>query len=1676
MSHLTPSGILKLKITGTNAKPWFQHLSNISREDRASFGWLLAVITRYLTDAERDEDEGYTLEPQDLLLFLAALRQYCKTWCKDLKFPRNFEFPEDFHPAENPRLDVEEDEDAIDVVLLQTAVTTYMLDANADLLRWIKSTLEDIHILSHVPEDYAFAPTNDMAFTVLASLHASYVVQSPAAVSLEYATLLHAASLWDGAPDSLRMLIAQFNDLHHPTIESAQISRDCVKLCIESPSFMTNLVRADIVRQCTDETTLPEFLLLLNRSQRMTHLHAAIAAQLAVTQAQTARTAAAAGAAAAGAAPAPTPPRPPAPPAPRASGSTRRRGRPGPNPPGQYWFNDKYRCANCGKPDHSNSGTHTPATCRSQFSEPVDVAERAFKRTAFELWNGTAQHAAVGAVGPMPTNQPDTYLVVNNASSYSGACASMPRVHDSHACVNVPASSRSLLDSGCAPFHCAHPSLAHGPLRPSRVVVHAAHGGPSPCVEEGIAVLPTCSVRHARYMLRLPGPSLFSKSFTYRALISHNTLLKHGFKIVLNPDDGHVLTPDGDVIHLDIRNGLYHFPPPRSGPSLLLEPPTAHLPESVSATETLGDLPSIQEESESDIKLCRNLDKWDAIHRTYGHPHHNRMLKLATAMLVDDPARPKLNTLAKWTALRKCPSCKTAAMKRPSADAAHPPVPRPVNIQSGEGLHIDGLGTFPSKTIDGTTDAFLFTDDYSGIKVAFPTTTLSCTALLECVQDYQAAGGVKLKFIRTDNQFLCEPLLSWCRTKDIALSACAPHTHVQNPKAERAVGRVKETMRKHKHTAATSDYLLPYNYVYTCQVLNRQPCDTDPEKRNRSPLSIWPTAPFQHPAQPIAPWGCRTFGFVGKRPDAPNTGMRSRPGINLGNAVNTSGYNVYHPDTDSVFTYGYADYDVQNFPLKDMMLAGELASRDGSINPDGFRQHAIFQTRDVLDGPCAEFLSGKQIQFLLPLSANPKYPASWQVRAHRPVYSPTGIVGLEVEYTKYLGNMSDLKTKADRLFQTQPVLSTLVMSPVSSCPKGWYTTDVRSCLLDTYPTCRTLAEIATQAVHLAGSYPQPKALEQATRRQSAMAACPVPTPTYPKGRMVLPCRKLSGIRSQHATWSQSKHTVLPCRRNMVCSAHMSLAPCPAQPSVALLLPPTQQVGFCPCTEREARSHTTWPLWEAAIAKEISGLTARNTWIEVPESAVPSGTRIMDSKLVFADKPLTGPKARLVVRGDQQWPKPLPKYTYSPTPSATEIRILLSTATANNWAVHSLDISQAFVQSDPLHPESRLYVRPPRNYPCTPGTVWKLNKPLYGLMEAPQAWSNTLVGFLKDYGFKPVNGSSTFFTWSDGTSSMHLVYHVDDILLSFSHDSSSEAFKMALFSRFSGTDMGPVTRYVGIDISRDGNHMHLSQEPLALELLERFDMLDCNSVTSPMAPGELLLESDRPPTPDLALRPQYQECVGTLQYLATWTRPDLQFCTNELSKHMSNPGLTHWLAAKRVLRYLKGTSSLGLTYKRGTVNPNRLVAYADADWATCPETRRSVGAYVVLLNGACVSWRSKKQAAVATSTSEAEFVAASKAADELVWERRIMADLHLPQTSPTPLFEDNRACRLMSENPIHRERSKHIDYRVHALRERVAAGEVILVDCASRDMVADSLTKNLPADSFIRHRDVQLGRV
>ena len=285
--------------------------------------------------------------------------------------------------------------------------------------------------------------------------------------------------------------------------------------------------------------------------------------------------------------------------------------------------------------------------------------------------------------------------------------------------------------------------------------------------------------------------------------------------------------------------------------------------------------------------------------------------------------------------------------------------------------------------------------------------------------------------------------------------------------------------------------------------------------------------------------------------------------------------------------------------------------------------------------------------------------------------------------------------------------------------------------------------------------------------------------------------------------------------------------------------------------------------------------------------------------------------------------------------------------------------------------------------------------------------------------------------------MHLAFYVDDVVVSFCDADTIEAtaWKRQIQKRFLCTDKGPIQEFLGMTVTRnrDAGTLHISQRELISDLLARYELSDCNPVDTPLSPNIHMSNVDSPPTPDPHLGPIYREVVGTLQWLAVCTRADIAHAAQALARFNANPGEEHWKQAKRCLRYLKGTIDHGITYTRQSdpTLANRMYGFCDADWAADPDTRRSVGAYVLMLNGGAVAWRSKLQASVSMSTAEAEFIAASSTATEVVWLRRILHDLGASQHDATPLYEDNNACILLSENPSHKGRVKHIDLRIHS---------------------------------------------
>lgn len=205
---------------------------------------------------------------------------------------------------------------------------------------------------------------------------------------------------------------------------------------------------------------------------------------------------------------------------------------------------------------------------------------------------------------------------------------------------------------------------------------------------------------------------------------------------------------------------------------------------------------------------------------------------------------------------------------------------------------------------------------------------------------------------------------------------------------------------------------------------------------------------------------------------------------------------------------------------------------------------------------------------------------------------------------------------------------------------------------------------------------------------------------------------------------------------------------------------------------------------------------------------------------------------------------------------------------------------------------------------------------------------------------------------------------------------------------------------------------------------------------------------------------YQELVRSLLYLSTCTPPDIALVTGLLSHHVAAPMVEHLAAAKTVLRYLKGTANLSLHYE--TEKP--MLGYSDADFASDVETRRSTTGYTFLVNGAAVSWMSRREPSASTSTTEAEYIAGAMAAKEAMWLRNLLKDITGSEVS-VHLYCDSTSALAMMQNAVLSQRTKHVDVAHHYVREKVAAKMLTVSHVSTKDMVADILTKPLQVSAI-----------
>jgi hypothetical protein len=506
-------------------------------------------------------------------------------------------------------------------------------------------------------------------------------------------------------------------------------------------------------------------------------------------------------------------------------------------------------------------------------------------------------------------------------------------------------------------------------------------------------------------------------------------------------------------------------------------------------------------------------------------------------------------------------------------------------------------------------------------------------------------------------------------------------------------------------------------------------------------------------------------------------------------------------------------------------------------------------------------------------------------------------------------------------------------------------------------------------------------------------------------------------------------------------------------------PSTSQV---PGSYQEALSSKDAPLWWEAMCEEIAAFKETGTFELVPR---PKGKNIVDGKWLYKVKQVVAAvakphKARYVAKGFSQRQGVDYFDTFSPTAKHTTLRVLLHIAAALDLELHQMDVSVAFLQGDLAE---EIYLKPAPGFedPSNPDWVWLLKRPVYGLKQSPRQWHAKLKDTLLAMGFTPSFADPSLFIRIQ--PGFFVLVYVDDFTLASNSSDDLKAFKRELMQQFKMKDMGEISHYLGMTMTRDrkARTITLSQQAYIEDVLQRFGMGDCTPVKTPLPTN---LDGIYTPVTEPCKHP-YPQLVGCLMYAMVCTRPDLAFPVSVLSRYVA-PGRhadIHWELGKRVLRYLQGTKHLALTL--GGPTPIQLEGYSDASWADNQTDRRSSQGYGFSLGSGLVSWRSTRSSSVALSSTEAELYACTMAAQEATWLSTLLAEFNHPQVTPT-LWCDNLSTIALAKNPMYHSRTKHIQLRHFFIREMVEEGTLLLRHVPTEDNLADNFTKPAPSADYL----------
>ncbi|GJR77672.1 putative ribonuclease H-like domain-containing protein [Tanacetum coccineum] len=1078
-------------------------------------------------------------------------------------------------------------------------------------------------------------------------------------------------------------------------------------------------------------------------------------------------------------------------------------------------------------------------------------------------------------------------------------------------------------------------------------------------------------------------------------------------------------------------------------------------------------------------------NKW---HRRLGHVNFKNLNKLVKGNLVRGlPSKIFQND-------HTCVACQKGKQHKASCKAkAVSSISQTLQL-----LHMDLFGPTSVRSLNHKTYCLVITDDFSRFSWVFFLRTKDETSaiLKDFIRQIENQLNQKVKTIRSDNgtEFKNKEVIEFCGIKGIKREYSNARTPQQNGVAERKNRTLIEAAR-----TMLADSFLPNTFwaeaVSTaCYVLNRV-LVTKPHNKTPYELLTGKIPIISY----IRPFGCHvtilnTIDHLGK------FAGKSDEGFLVGYSLQSKAFRVYNLETKRVEENLHITF-LENKPnvagkgptwlfdldyLTDSMNYHPVSSENqANIHAGQQEANQNAGTEETIDvGDSDKEDDSAQDCFVLPI---------W------PSYSSTNTpavttddkrAGSREEEQVFMDDLERLKNQEKEAYDEAEALrkkfetlvikegaakpsSTNIFSTVSTPAKASGTNPLNTDSIPVstaspyeglslddsthseeddseIPPLEDIYQNSTDGIFTTSSFDDEGAVADFTNLETVVNVSPIPTSrihsTHPRALILGDPNSAVQTRSK-VNKSSGAHAFVSYVQKQKRTNHKDFHHC----LFACFLSQHEPKKISEALEDES--------WVDAMQEELLQFEIQKVWVLVD---LPYGKKAIGTKWVYRNKKdergvVVRNKARLVAQGHRQEEGIDYDEVFAPVARLEAIRIFLAFASYMGFVVYQMDVKSAFLYGKI---DEEVYVSQPPGFldPKYPKKVYKVVKALYGLHQAPRAWYATLSTFLLKNGYRRGTIDKTLFLKKDKHDIILVQVYVDDIIFGSTKKSWCDEFEALMKSRFQMSSMGELTFFLGLQVKQKEDGIFISQDKYVAEILKKFDFANVKTASTPIETQKPLVKDEEASDVDVHL---YRSMIGSLMYL-TASRPDIMFAVCACSRFQVTPKTSHLSAVKRIFRYLKGKPKLGLWYPR--VSSFDLESYSDSDYARANLDRKSTTGGCQFLGRRLISWQCKKQTIMATSTTEAEYVAAASCCGQVLWIQNQMLDYGFNFMN-TKIYIDNESTICIVKNPVYHSKTKHIAIRHHFIRDAYEKKLIQVLKIHTDDNVADLLTKAFDVSRF-----------